>query len=273
MLFRSKAAVVSEPKPIAEEKSELIPVQTSAIRNTGMVIREDAEHGVAKRDVITITSAKPIENIVVPSGVVQLEIASQHASATMVIAEDPSDLQPQSTITPMMPLPAKGLSSDELVPVPQPEKAAASFIIISEDRSDAEDSLLPPSTSIQTPIEVAPASQQTNKIIAPDSDGDGFNDYEDPCPYIKGPASTKGCPDTDNDGIMDMMDFCPLESGPKSNGGCPVKELHGPGDQQIIRSFDHILFNSGSTTLTIDNTFDIVERAIEILYEIGRAHV
>jgi type IX secretion system PorP/SprF family membrane protein len=105
-----------------------------------------------------------------------------------------------------------------------------------------------------------------NKIIAPDSDGDGVNDFEDPCPFIKGTTATRGCPDSDDDGIVDMVDFCPLESGPKSNGGCPVLNKRTSGDQQIIGDFDHILFQTGSVSLTIDNTYDIIEPAIELLY-------
>ena len=65
-------------------------------------------------------------------------------------------------------------------------------------------------SSVFTPI------VPNNKIIAPDSDGDGVNDHEDPCPFIKGSLSTRGCPDSDDDGIVDMVDFCPLESAPIS---------------------------------------------------------
>ena len=112
-----------------------------------------------------------------------------------------------------------------------------------------------------------------NKIIAPDSDGDGVNDYEDPCPFIKGSLSTRGCPDSDDDGIVDMVDFCPLESGPKSNGGCPVKNVVSTGGQKVMATFDHVLFNTGSTTLTIDNTYDIIERAVELMYQDKNTYV
>jgi outer membrane protein OmpA-like peptidoglycan-associated protein len=78
--------------------------------------------------------------------------------------------------------------------------------------------------------------------------------------------ATRGCPDSDEDGIVDMVDFCPLESGPKSNGGCPVKDVRNENDQHVIGSFDHVLFNTGSVSLSIDNTYDIIERAVEMLY-------
>lgn len=104
------------------------------------------------------------------------------------------------------------------------------------------------------------------KMVAPDSDQDGVNDFEDPCPYIKGTLATRGCPDTDDDGLVDMVDFCPLESGPKTNGGCPVLTSRKNTDQQIVSGFDHVLFNTGSITLTIDNTYDIIERAIDYLF-------
>jgi type IX secretion system PorP/SprF family membrane protein len=117
-----------------------------------------------------------------------------------------------------------------------------------------------PAVSVFTPI------VPNNKIVATDSDLDGVNDYEDPCPYIKGTIATRGCPDTDEDGLVDMVDFCPLESGPKTNGGCPVLTARKSTDQQIVSGFDHVLFNTGSITLTIDNTYDIIERAVDFLY-------
>ncbi|MFM7079097.1 MAG: OmpA family protein, partial [Bacteroidota bacterium] len=117
-----------------------------------------------------------------------------------------------------------------------------------------------PSVSVFTPI------VPNNKIVATDSDQDGVNDFEDPCPYIKGSIATRGCPDTDDDGLVDMVDFCPLESGPKTNGGCPVLTARKTTDQQIVSGFDHVLFNTGSITLTIDNTYDIIERAVDFLY-------
>jgi outer membrane protein OmpA-like peptidoglycan-associated protein len=117
-----------------------------------------------------------------------------------------------------------------------------------------------PAPSVFTPI------VPNNKIVSPDSDGDGVNDFEDPCPFIKGSLATRGCPDSDEDGIVDMVDFCPLESGPKSNGGCPVKDLRNENDQHVVGSFDHVLFNTGSVSLSIDNTYDIIERAVEMLY-------
>ncbi|MFM7902005.1 MAG: OmpA family protein, partial [Bacteroidota bacterium] len=117
-----------------------------------------------------------------------------------------------------------------------------------------------PAPSVFTPI------VPNNKILSPDSDGDGVNDFEDPCPFIKGSLATRGCPDSDEDGIVDMVDFCPLESGPKSNGGCPIKDVRNENDQHVIGTFDHVLFNTGSVSLSIDNTYDIIERAVEMLY-------
>ncbi|MGR6087892.1 MAG: PorP/SprF family type IX secretion system membrane protein [Arcticibacter sp.] len=150
----------------------------------------------------------------------------------------------------------------QVVPVvEQPTKTEAKSV--EETMVNEEPVVAPtqtPAPSVFTPI------VPNNKIVSPDSDGDGVNDFEDPCPFIKGSLATRGCPDSDEDGIVDMVDFCPLESGPKSNGGCPVKDVRNENDQHVVGYFDHVLFNTGSVSLSIDNTYDIIERAVEMLY-------
>ena len=54
----------------------------------------------------------------------------------------------------------------------------------------------------------------------PDTDGDGYNDLEDECPYVMG--DLRGCPDIDNDGWHDYQDSCPLVPGPVN--GCPPED-------------------------------------------------
>jgi type IX secretion system PorP/SprF family membrane protein len=121
--------------------------------------------------------------------------------------------------------------------------------------------------SLTKPI-VAPITIETPKVIAPiDSDKDGINDADDRCPFIKGSRLTNGCPDSDNDGLIDMEDDCPLASGPKTNKGCPDPNVPSvKNNQELVKSFDHILFNTGSTKMTTDDIYDIVERAVDVLY-------
>jgi len=59
----------------------------------------------------------------------------------------------------------------------------------------------------------------------PDSDFDGVMDKYDNCPWTKGETDNFGCPypDRDNDGVPDKDDLCPTKFGPSSNSGCPKK--------------------------------------------------
>jgi len=62
-----------------------------------------------------------------------------------------------------------------------------------------------------------------------DSDGDGFLDKSDACPYEPGIAPD-GCPerDRDGDGFMDSQDACPDVPGIAPDG-CPEKDRDGDG--------------------------------------------
>ena len=62
-----------------------------------------------------------------------------------------------------------------------------------------------------------------------DSDGDGFLDNSDACPYEPGIAPD-GCPerDRDGDGFMDSQDACPDVPGVAPDG-CPIKDRDGDG--------------------------------------------
>ena len=64
---------------------------------------------------------------------------------------------------------------------------------------------------------------------AKDSDGDGFLDRADSCPYEPGRAPD-GCPerDRDGDGFMDGQDTCPDVPGVAPDG-CPEKDRDGDG--------------------------------------------
>ena len=64
---------------------------------------------------------------------------------------------------------------------------------------------------------------------AKDSDGDGFLDKSDACPYEPG-REPDGCPerDRDNDGFLDSQDACPDVPGIAPDG-CPEKDRDGDG--------------------------------------------
>lgn len=67
-----------------------------------------------------------------------------------------------------------------------------------------------------------------------DSDGDGFFDSSDACPYEPGIAPD-GCPerDRDGDGFMDSQDACPDVPGVAPDG-CPLKDRDGDGFMDIV---------------------------------------
>lgn len=57
----------------------------------------------------------------------------------------------------------------------------------------------------------------------PDSDGDGFVDSDDRCPFEAGVGVGRGdCGDQDGDFITNDGDLCPDEPGPAETGGCPL---------------------------------------------------
>ncbi|MBK9046690.1 MAG: PorP/SprF family type IX secretion system membrane protein [Bacteroidetes bacterium] len=130
-----------------------------------------------------------------------------------------------------------------------------------------------PVKTVEKPIVIAEQPKQEPAAATPvavkieDFDKDGIIDAVDDCPYIKGSKATNGCPDSDNDGVIDMQDDCPMESGTAATKGCPDKTKAQPvNSQQLIRKFDNILFESGKTRLRTDDIFDIIERAIDIMY-------
>lgn len=103
-----------------------------------------------------------------------------------------------------------------------------------------------------------------NKII--DTDGDGINDDTDDCPYIRGGIKTNGCPDSDNDGIIDMKDKCPMEPGTLKMAGCPEVKIT-IDNAMLIKKFDNIEFETGKAVVKTNDVYDIIEYAIDIMYE------
>lgn len=105
----------------------------------------------------------------------------------------------------------------------------------------------------------------------PDNDGDGIPDVVDQCPDdpedFDGFEDEDGCPDPDNDqdGIPDVIDQCPNEPGPPENNGCPVVSglVSIVGDQ--IEISQQINFETNSSRITGDISFQILDEVSEIL--------
>lgn len=74
-----------------------------------------------------------------------------------------------------------------------------------------------------TCVDAAGAVVPCPPTAAPDSDGDGFPDNDDRCPFEAGiPGVGRGdCGDQDGDFITNDGDVCPNEPGPAETGGCP----------------------------------------------------
>ncbi|MBL0340758.1 MAG: PorP/SprF family type IX secretion system membrane protein [Bacteroidetes bacterium] len=170
--------------------------------------------------------------------------------------------------------PADPLAPMETVPLPQNNIEVPDhleFVLIENNvpqKTVQEDS--PQIVKIQEdknpPLELAELIENEIAEIK-DFDKDGIEDNVDDCPYIKGNPATRGCPDSDNDGLIDMQDNCPMESGPASNKGCPDPNVPViKNNQELIRKYDNILFATGSIRMTTDDIYDIIERAIDVLY-------
>lgn len=118
-------------------------------------------------------------------------------------------------------------------------------------------------------IEKPKAIVETNvtaKNNVTDTDGDGINDVDDHCPYIKGGIATQGCPDSDNDGIIDMKDKCPMDPGTEKLKGCP--EIKYSFDKaNLIDKFNNIEFETGKAVVKTNDVYDIIEYAIDVMYE------
>lgn len=108
------------------------------------------------------------------------------------------------------------------------------------------------------------------KVIAEtkvtDTDGDGIKDDADECLYIKGGIKTNGCPDTDNDGTIDMKDKCPMEPGALKTNGCPEAKI-SIDKTSLIKNFNNIEFETGRAVVKTADVYDIIEYAIDIMYE------
>lgn len=74
------------------------------------------------------------------------------------------------------------------------------------------------------------AEKLKRKLSRKDTDGDGFNDYEDLCPEL--PGKVKGCVDSDDDMVHDSADVCPTVFGFIELDGCPDADQDGVKDSE-----------------------------------------
>lgn len=142
--------------------------------------------------------------------------------------------------------------------------------ITDNQKAREDDIAIQPEPEIKTPerpIVKAAAIAKIEKVDKEivDTDGDGIRDDDDECPYIRGSVAAKGCPDSDGDGIIDSKDRCPMEPGPSSNSGCPVRQA--VGESNLIRNFNNIEFETGKAKVKTADIYDIIEYAIDVMYE------
>lgn len=185
----------------------------------------------------TLTAIPAIETpATLPLSVPDIVLVDRPAAESLAIANNPEENTPIS-------------------------EAASVTKTISPTRETA-----PVNTSVTAPaITIAPS--EIKPAIKVDSDGDGISDADDICPFIRGTASQNGCPDSDNDGTIDLIDDCPYEFGPTGNKGCPDPNVTIKAKtQELVKNYNNILFETGKTKVSIDDLFDIIERAIDVLY-------
>jgi len=75
-------------------------------------------------------------------------------------------------------------------------------------------------------------------VTSSDSDGDGFTDDVDACPFEFGGTPTQGCPDDDGDGIPNNQDACPQQAANTPNGCPPDSDGDGFTDNVDARPFE-----------------------------------
>lgn len=185
----------------------------------------------------TLTAIPAIETpATLPLDVPEIVLADRPATEPLAIANNPEENTPVNEAAPV----TKTTSpTTEIVPVKVSETA---------------------------PV-VTAAPSEIKPVIKVDSDGDGISDADDICPFIRGTASQNGCPDSDKDGTIDLLDECPYEFGPTGNKGCPDPNIAIISKtQELVKNYNNILFETGKAKVSIDDAFDIIERAIDVLY-------
>jgi type IX secretion system PorP/SprF family membrane protein len=264
-------------KPVKVERNDVAPADvpvTETIPNENMSLAIETTPSV-KYEPIRISDVEvmaEIDESPVVETVVEQPVIQQTPSMVIITGMDL-----------IVPEPTKAVNiTDVPAAVPSEELYDGEIVIPTDNERITEISPIG-SSDINTgeepsDIDTAPSSElYTGEQLMPedqkDSDGDGIADSEDACPFIGGTIATNGCPDSDSDGIIDMKDDCPMDAGSISNNGCPDRETPTVGTQTTIRTYNNILFDTGRDKLRTDDIFDIIERAIDLLYANPDAHV
>jgi len=256
--------IVQKPTEVKPEIAISIPTRVNtetvvipSIKHAEIKTKDPKNEVVQKPIVVTELSLPPSEDTetivnpvtitVIPSAKPEITISEKAETAQNIslpeINESITTVAPVKVNEVAVPVSEKVMSHKTMSPAEMP--------VITEQETEIDEVIA------EVPVITLPV----------DSDKDGIIDSEDQCPFIKGGKATNGCPDSDADGIIDMDDDCPLESGPLTNKGCPDPNIpEAKNSQEIVKSFDHILFATGSLKMTTDDIFDIIERAVDVLY-------
>ncbi|MFI5219100.1 MAG: PorP/SprF family type IX secretion system membrane protein [Bacteroidia bacterium] len=242
-----KTAKVTTP---AVEQTISVPDKIEPAKVQPQVVAPKVEKQKTEPVTTDKETIKPIVeekiNVVTPSTVKSKE---QKANITVKIESKPAaEEKVVSAVVVVEAAPVKEKPVEVKQPAIEERKAEIKQPVVTEK----------PKAIVEMPVVVE------NKTV--DTDGDGINDNVDLCPYIKGGIATNGCPDSDNDGIIDMKDKCPMEPGTVKAGGCP--EIKYSFDKaQLIEKFNNIEFETGKSTVKTNDVYDIIEYAIDIMYE------
>ena len=278
---RVKATVLSNDvtmEVVERKTTEPVIPQQKVITEKPVTIPETPKAVIATPITVTIPAIKP-------AAIKTSESSKEAIKPAQILKETPGVKIPNETVTavPMLrkTVPVKTNSENESVK-PAPKLNENNHIVIPNETIEiipVIKSIVPIKTeSVKVTVKPTEVLPQAPKVIievpepvteakVTDSDKDGIADTEDRCPYIKGTKTSAGCPDSDSDGLIDMEDDCPMESGPATNKGCPDPNVPAPkNNQELVKTFDHILFTSGSVKMTTNDIYDIVERAVDILY-------
>ncbi len=275
------------PKELDEIREQQKPAATKRENVTPVWIPEASliEQEAIAMDIATTPSVKPqpvrVESIASAPAtneelVVEPQVAQPaiEAKPSVVVRQNIESLAPRS----IMVTPAQG----EISPEPAVELNRNEIAIPSDNEGITTIEPVGVVPEIGVTVDDNVASEPSADLYQGDmhtagsdldTDGDGINDSDDDCPFIGGKPSTNGCPDSDDDGIIDMKDDCPMNAGSANNNGCPDKEQPVANTQTTIRTYNNILFDTGRDKLRTDDIFDIIERAIDLMYANPDAYV
>lgn len=241
--LQKKTATIQLPVTVVQDVKNIQPIKT-----TGVVIHQEEEISI-----IASIPVKPLPTSV-KTNVAKGEVKNVTPSKTNgKVIHTEEELSVIASI-PVQPLPTSVKTNVAKLEITNKVKLQTAGIpIVTEEEYHAK---LPTLIPAPTPV------LATTK----DSDGDGIIDSLDPCPYLKGSATSGGCPDTDGDGITDMNDRCPLKAGSNTNGGCPEENTSVEIGSTSSQHFGNIEFKTSSAEVHGLYKLDIIEPALDSIF-------